>query len=956
MAKTPKKNISLDTVNVIAELELMGYEFSPAGEGEIKLCCPACDEKNPSCSFNTEKRVWNCHSARCGLQGDIASFISFAKGLERHAVIQDLGKRYDLEVAKTINLNTVEKYHKEIWDSGPLLKALYIRGVTDDMIRAARLGFNRGRITIPVYNRQAQCINIRKYLPGAPTQKKMKNTSGYGGTHLYQVEQLKHPTIWITGGEMKALVAGAMLEPHGVGVVAPTAGEGNWSQELSYLFEDKKVYICLDVDQGGLVGALSIAGYIYSYATSVHIIKLPLDTAKHPKGDINDYVGTEGATDEDLVRLMFEADEWFPPDIEADEDPKLYEVRLSEATKADYVNKKIQVDGVITAMDTTPYIIPKTVFVKCDKNQMNCSLCPIKTKKPNEQAMVEVKVPSASPGILEMVNSSKKTQRASIMEALRIPTCKVVDFVIQDHYNVTDVRLTPHLTIGNESSKNIIQSAYVVSHGLEMNVPYIFRGKTFPKPNNQQAVLLLDDHELGTDDMISFDPSKEQLEELEVFQPDKWSVEGIEEQLGRIYADLETNVTRIYQRHDLHLIIDLTYHSALVFNFDDREVKGWVETLIIGDTSQGKSETTLRLREHYRLGDKADCKIASRAGLLGGLHQIGNKWFVSWGVIPTNDKRLVVLEEVKGCDPDVIASLTDMRSSGIAQISRIEKKKAFARTRLIFISNPKSDRSISQYNFGIEAIRELFSGPEDIRRFDAAIIVSSSQVDIKDINRLSINRPKVEHRFTSDLCNRLVLWAWTRKKEQIFFKDDAVAEIQSASTELSDRYTELVPLVDRGTTRLKLARLAAALAARTFSAKKGCLIIRKCHVEYIVNKLTAMYDDTTFGYKDFSKAQVHARRVRDVPVVKRQITGSKYPRDLVESLLYSDEITLIDIGDWCELDRNEARELLSLLVRKNAVYRIKRWYVKTSNFISLLKEMQSNGLAQTGTPSKGDKF
>ena len=74
----------------------------------------------------------------------------------------------------------------------------------------------------------------------------------------------------------------------------------------------------------------------------------------------------------------------------------------------------------------------------------------------------------------------------------------------------------------------------------------------------------------------------------------------------------------------------------------------------------------MRLMDHYKLGARHECKNATSAGLLGGLQQLGSRWFVSWGIIPMHDKRLVVLEEIKGTPIEVLAKLTDMRSSGIA--------------------------------------------------------------------------------------------------------------------------------------------------------------------------------------------------------------------------------------------------------------------------------------------------
>lgn len=957
--KKRQGKIRLDRVKALVEFERIGLKYEPAGESEIKLCCPACKEKNPSLSFNTEKNVWKCHSGSCGKTGDIASLLAYALNVDRTAVLFDLSSRYDLEIIKTISPEVIEKFHKDIWNAGPLLKELRERGITEPLIRKARLGFHSGRITIPIYDRQGRVINIRRYLPGAPGPEKMKNTPGYGGTYIYQIEQLKYPKVWICGGEMKALVTGGLLNTSDIGAVCATAGEGNWDASLSKLFEDKMIYVCNDVDQAGMESSNRIAGYIFNSVKAVYITKLPLDPEKYPKGDINDYVGCEGATADDLLQMMKDAEQWFPPELEDQDDSDPVSILLSQATNAKYVGKKIEVEGIVTSMDTTPYLIPGEVDVSCDKNQPNCAWCPIKPKKPNEKGIVEARVNSVSSGILEMVNSPKKNQREAIREALRIPPCKVAEFSVKSHLNVLDLRMSPRVNIGDETSKNIVQPVLCVTHSVDMNSPYIMRGKVYPHPRNQQAVLLLNDVEAGEDSLTSFNPTEEQLAALAIFQPKEWSLNSLRDKIKSIYQDFESNVTRIFQRRDLHLTIDLCYHSVLVFDFDGRETNGWMNVLVVGDSAQGKTETAQRLRFHYGLGSRHDCKNATVAGLLGGLHQVGNRWFVSWGHIPMNDRGLVILEEIKGARPEVITALTDMRSSGIAELSMIERRSAYARTRLIFISNPRSMRPVSEYNFAIEIISELLDGLEDIRRFDFAIITSSSQVDLEIINKLSIDRPKIEHRYTSELCQRLVLWAWTRRRQDVVFTQETTRLILKRATEMSRKYSESLPLVDRGTMRHKLARMAAALAARTFSTEDlEKLVVRPCHVEAVCEFIYKVYDDASFGYGSFSEAQINASKIQDPKLIETQIKGTRYPRDLVENLLFTDEITLADFNDWCELDQDAGVKMLSFFVRKRAIYRVKskRAYVKTSGFILLLKSMKNNGVAQVAQTSSDEEF
>lgn len=438
---------------------------------------------------------------------------------------------------------------------------------------------------------------------------------------------------------------------------------------------------------------------------------------------------------------------------------------------------------------------------------------------------------------------------------------------------------------------------------------------------------------------------------MSVFWPDEWSVDGLERLLGGIYSDFEANVTRIFQRHDLHLSVDLVYHSPLLLEFDGKTIKGWAEALIVGDSSQGKSEVTCGsngpggLMSHYGLGEKIECKNATVAGLLGGLQKSGERWFVSWGVIPTHDKRLVILEELKGASQEVFSKLTDMRSSGFAEIPKIEKRKTHARTRLIALSNPRSDMKLRQYNYGIQAVKELIGALEDIRRFDFVHLVSSDEMNEVEINKLQTFRPQVPHVYTSELCRKLVLWAWTRKRDEVIFTEEATAAVLEAANYFCGKFTDAIPIVDKGSMRYKIARLSAALAARTFCCSEdfSTLYVLPCHVEYITRFLDRNYSSSVFGYADFTTAIKATTELEEPEVIRAKISTLPFPKDIIKNMLASNDMDIHDLQDWCGWERDEAQSLLSFFVRKHGVTRDGRKYRKTAPFISLLKEMLDSG-------------
>lgn len=935
----------LRTVNVLAELERCGARFEFVGGDELKCRCPFHDDHSPSCSINVEKKVYKCHAANC--PNDHGDFITFLAGLlkqPRKVIVYELSERYGVKTRKTISSEFVERCHAAIWRAEPLLRELRRRGIGDDDIRRWRLGAREGRVSIPVSDATGAYVNIRYYLPGAPGSQKMRNSSGCGRNVLYPVDQLKYDRVVVCGGEIKALAVASRLNERGYGAVSTTGGEGSWDPEFTAALRGKSVWVMMDIDAAGQVAADRVAAQVARAVASVRVVDLPLDRDQFPTGDVNDWIGRAGATADDLEKLLEASPEWRPRAEEKTESEAL-EVPLRSIALAAYVGRRIRTRAVVTAIDVAPYVVPKDVLCSCDRSQEGCATCPIYAQEPDpDRGGTMATVPDDSPALLEMVGATKKELGEAIRRGLRIPPCKAVTFVARSWYNVEDVRLSPHLEITEDAAERSMYPAYCVGHGLESNASYELVGASYPHPSNQQSVLLASKATPVRDSLSEYEPTDEALARLEVFRPLRWDPDSIERKLDDLYADLAANVTHIYERRDLHLVVDLAYHSPLVIDFNGQRCKGWVEVLVVGDSSQGKTETTTSLMRHYGLGEKADCKNASVAGLLGGLQQVGTRWFITWGVIPTHDRRLVVLEELKGASVETLSRLTDMRSSGVAEIPKIEKRRTHARTRLVCLSNPRSGRPISGFNFGIEAVGELIGNPEDVRRFDLVLVVTSTQVAPGVLN--AAERPRVEHRYDAERCRGLVLWAWTRRLDQVVFEPDATRTILAAATELSQRYSQSLPLLDGGGSRFKLARLAASLACRTFSCDdtRRRVVVRRAHVEVVISTIRRLYDSPECGFDDYTAATTRAVELLEPDLLRNKISATPFPRDVVEQLLQTTDIELRDICDWCGWDREDGIELLSLLVRKHALVRERGGYRKTSAFIELLKRMKNDGL------------
>jgi len=304
---------------------------------------------------------------------------------------------------------------------------------------------------------------------------------------------------------------------------------------------------------------------------------------------------------------------------------------------------------------------------------------------------------------------------------------------------------------------------------------------------------------------------------------------------------------------------------------------------------------------------------------------------------------LVVLDETNGLNTEDIENLSAIRDRGIAERTIVgATRKTSARVRLIWISNPRGkNRRIENYTSGIQAIGELIGRAEDISRFDFAVIVTSQDVSNARIN--VITHPHVEHKYTSFLCNKLLMWAWSRKHDQVIFDKGVEKIIMDYAKEMGAKYSESIPLVQGSVQRTKIAKLAVALACRLFSTTDGNRVIVKAeHVETIVKFLYDTYDSKYFGYGDYSLFQKEENQLGEWDYIKKLITKMENPQQFINKVLNSDTILFEDLMDFANYSRDQTKTLKQSLVATNCIKRHKSYYIKTPEFITFLKKLIEN--------------
>lgn len=605
----------------------------------------------------------------------------------------------------------------------------------------------------------------------------------------------------------------------------------------------------------------------------------------------------------------------------------------------EYHNKPIRVEGLICGKSIIPYCVPKTISIVCDKDNasITCKFCSV-----FESGILNIE--PTTEDILRFVDTPSSRFYGVIKEILKI-NCKY-SFSITNRFNVERIFLLP--PIGQESQTNLAYISYYVGSGLEVNCIYDFTGSTTVDPKTQAVTHLFTGAVKVRSSIDSFKRHKKHSN-LSIFSIDNPTAEKIFANLENLYNYYACNITNIYNRFDLHLAIDLVTKSALKFNLGNDFIHhGWMDAIIIGDTRCGKGSVSHKLLQYFGIGEVVSGENCSFAGLIGGLHQVNKNWTTSWGRIPLNDRGLVVIDEAG--EIDNWSKYSRVRSEGIAEITKIHSQKTNARTRLLWLANPRN-RTVASYVYGIESILDIIKTPEDIARFDYMLVISHNEVSTNLINT-QVN--PVNKIYNSTLEHDLILWTWSRSIDQIQFTELAVKEVLRLSIDLAKKYSFSIPLIQGENIRIKLSKISAAFAARIYSNLHDgeILLVDKVHVECAYLFLNMIYKKECSGYYAYSAMRTNLQLdtgTKDFVIIMKYLNSfGQNKSDVIRCLLSNNTITAPDLSEHLNLPRELSREIVSKLLKNSAV--IKRGlsgsiprYIKTPPFTSWLKRQLSGG-------------
>jgi hypothetical protein len=812
------------------------------------------------------------------------------------------------------------------------------RGINADTVERFEIGIKDGKLyTIPIRSEDGTLLNIRYYNPRpVGDQSKIFSEYGYGSPpQLYPLQVLNkdHDPLLVTEGEWDALLA----IQYGFSAITKTAGATTWRSEWNGWFEGRTVYLVPDRDDDGIKGAHKIARALRRIA-DVRLIELPYENAvKHGK-DLGDFL-LEHEPDE-LRALMKDALRANGKKSAPDE-PEV--VTVLESFNSRRVGEPVKVITTIKGRKDPGYSVPRKVKLACTQDAgTKCNICPLNGM--NGEATVEIE--PSDPLVLAMVESATSSVNQVIADSFGVPggKCGKLQVEVDEHQAVEVLFGRPALdyTDGSDSTPDAaayktIRITSVGRHDTSPNNTVAVVGALQPNPKTQANEFQAHDLSVLETSVDHFTLDSEAVKLMRRFQPN--SNQSPLKKLGEISNNIAAHVTHIHGRPEMHALMDLVFYSPLSFNFAGEYVaRGWLEALIAGDTRTGKSLAAERLVRHYGGGEIISCEAASFAGVVGGLQQLGGKeWIVTWGVVPLNDKRLVVLDEISGLTPEEIAQMSDIRSSGQAKLVKIQQETTWARTRLLWLGNPRN-ATMQNYTYGVDAIKPLIGNAEDIARFDLAMAVSQFDVPAE-----TINQPTHEGqlRYPAEACHALLMWVWTRTADQITFGKRTEAKIFDLANEMGKLYIEDPPLVQAANIRVKITRVAAALAARTFStdASYERVIVTPQHVQEAVAFMNRLYGMTAFGYRERSREILGDRLAAEQNKEDIQQYLVSYPL-LAKHLRNAGKFRRQDLEELLAISKEEANAIINKLYESRMVRRVLGDIYVEPTLHSLLREIR----------------
>ena len=819
------------------------YDFS---KKETAVCCPfphhtasghEYQETIPSAHINLDKGLFHCKVCDKGLSE--VAFIAEILGCSYESAIK-ISKMFTTKEDKfTWKDNTISPEIQEL-----CLKLGISKKVIEELELKTELG---DEIAFPVFL-YGKVVDVRSYRPQDRANKIRSRVGTTTGMIIpFDIWRQTPEDKWtiICAGEKDM----AVTRSNGFNAITLTGGEKALPKIINP-FRNRKVAICYDNDEAGIAGANTLAAFLMPYVKEVKVVTNFHEVCKEHGEDLTDFFVKYKKTKADLKNYINNTPAFTREQAKEEQLKRRPLITLLEASKPQYINRVVQSNIQVVATFEKAMPVPTTIYAK----KINTS----GDAKYNQMLVGEERTWELSENtcqdVLKLVdnNFTEEQIRLNIRELLGISKYErdvkvekpTKDTVYQ--CNVTDL-----FEATTKDIATIEFTAYVLKKRLESGRKYLITYKLVPHPyKGQQLVMVILDVEEASDSISNFHITDEVKKNLDKFR----ELEGtVPERINKLTEMVKAFIG--YNGYNkLIEAVDLSYHTVLEFNFGTfKNVRGYLDTLIVAESRVGKSSTAEALQRLYGLGAFTSLagNSATIPGIIGGSTKVNGNYQTRAGLIPMNHRGLVIFEELAKCNSNLVRELTDIRSSNQVRIARVSGVLTLpALVRMITLTNVRNTGSkikpINSYPNGIDILVDLIGSPEDIARYDLMLILGDQGNKIVD----PFWEPSTP--FEPEAYQTRIRWVWSRTIDQIIIDKEVGKHILDRCNELNKTYDSHIKIFGTEAWK-KVARLAIAMAGYLVSTDSSYekIIVTKEHVDAAVEYLIDCYDNPTFKLKEY---------------------------------------------------------------------------------------------------------
>lgn len=892
---------------------------------ETKVSCPfdhftasgiPYKESVPSAHINTDKNVFHCKSCNTGvnetqfIQRILGCNFIDARKIQRCFENDETIEEWKLDSQLILTEHSIE-----------LAKQFQITDEVLQLLDVKSPPIGEG-LAFPVFM-YGQLCDIRVYNPTNDPKVTSRTGSTTGLIIPFDIwrETDKDLITIVCAGEKDMSVARSF----GFNAITITGGELAKPKALNE-FKDRKVVICYDNDTAGIRGAKSLAIAMLEIAKEVKVCSNFHEICKEEGEDICDFFNKYEQPREALIHCIEHTDPFVPTEEDYKE---LYpEVDLITASQAKNVNKVLQSNIQVVAVSENTFITPTAIEFK--KTSLAGKDDTLYLGQIKDWELKDYNVQD----ILHLIdnNFTDSQLKANKLAIAKLnPKERCVKQTVLAKATVFKAYITDLFETINTDSKPMEYTVYSLDKRLESGGKYKVTYKLVPHPyKGQQLIMIVIDAVQANDSVSNFQLTPQVKENLNQIR-----------NLGGTVAERIDHITEKAKgligydgNNTLIQAIDLSYHTPLEFNFGRfKNMRGYLDTIIVSESRLGKSSTADALRKTYGLGAITSLagNSATIGGLIGGSNKAGGSFQTRAGLIPQNHKSIVIFEEFGKSNNSIISELTDIRSSNEVRISRVSGTITLpAMVRMIALTNVKSNnkgiRSIASYPNGISIITELVDTAEDIARYDLIVILSDkgkSEID-------PLWEPAEP--FTDEVYQHRIRWAWSRTADQIILSNDIAKYIMEQANELNKIYGCHIKIFGTEAWK-KISRLATAVAAYLVSTDEEyeTIIVKKEHVDYAVNFLTQLYDNNTFKLREYVEHERRYTVIDDDGVANLQDIYNRAP-SLIMQLEQSSDSNKNTLSASTGLEPPDLNKMLNRLTKGLFIRFINNNIVPTERF------------------------